>query len=53
MVKVYYDGVFKGVSAFDFNEVLDSLIFVKRMLGLGKIERAYSEDKRNLYIFSK
>ena len=53
MVKVYYDGVFKGVSSFDFDEVLDSLIFVKKLLNLGTVERAYSVDHRDLYIFSK
>ena len=52
-VNVYYDGELKGKSTFDFDEVLESLIFVKKLFGLGKIETAYSVDHQDLYIFSK
>lgn len=52
-VNVFYDNNFVGVCYIDKNEVIDSLITVKRLLGLGHIQTAKCTDDKNLYITSK
>lgn len=52
-MKIYYDGEFVGVSEFDRNEVIDSLITIKNKFKLGRIQSAHEKEKGVLYITSK